>query len=169
MTPPRPQAAAVATLRTGKPARQAAILELVHSRSIRTQEELVAALLSRRLEVTQATVSRDLRELGLVRMNDSGGARYVSASPPDMQTPSLGARLRTVMRDHVHSVEFVEVTGVLRGRPSTAPLVAAALDGARLEEVAGTVAGDDTVLVVARGRRAAARLERHLRALLGER
>jgi transcriptional regulator of arginine metabolism len=151
-----------------KPARQAAILELVRTHAIRTQDELVDALQARHLEVTQATVSRDIRELGLQRVAEPRGPRYVVTTPATEAPPGIGARLRAVMRDHVRSVEFVEVTGVLRSRPSTAPLVAAALDAARLEEVVGTVAGDDTVLVVARGRPAAARLQRRLRALIGE-
>ncbi len=151
-----------------KPARQAAILELVRSRPIRTQDQLVDALVSRRLVATQATVSRDIRELGLLRVADPDGSRYVAASPTDEQPSGIGSRLRAVMRDHVRSVEFVEVMGVLRSRPSTAPLVAAAIDAAHLDEVAGTVAGDDTVLVVARGRAAATRLEQRLRAIIGE-
>lgn len=156
------------TPRRAKPARQAAILELVRTRAIRTQDELVDALQAFNLDATQATVSRDIRELGLQRIAEPRGARYVVTPNATEEPPGIGSRLRTVMRDHVRSVEFVEVTGVLRSRPSTAPLVAAALDAARLEDVAGTVAGDDTVLVVARGRTAAARLQRRLRELIGE-
>ena len=74
-----------------------------------------------------------------------------------------------MLREHVRSVEFVDFVGVLRTRPSTAPLVAAAIDGARYEEVAGTVAGDDTVLVIARGSTAAAALRARLQTMLGRR
>ena len=165
---PRPERSAAVAARRAKPARQAAILELVRTRAIRTQDELVDALQAFHLDATQATVSRDIRELGLQRLADSNGARYVVTRPATEEPPGIGSRLRTVMRDHVRSVEFVEVTGVLRSRPSTAPLVAAAIDAARLEDVAGTVAGDDTVLVVARGRTAATRLQRRLRELIGE-
>jgi len=151
----------------GKVERQQAILDLVDGRAIRTQEELVEALRLRGLEVTQATVSRDLRELGLARVAGGEGLRYVAAV---QEAEGVGlARLRSAMREHVRSVEFVDVLGVVRTRPSTAPLVAAAIDGARYAEVAGTVAGDDTVLVVARGARAAATLAARLEALLGRR
>jgi transcriptional regulator of arginine metabolism len=151
----------------GKWERQTAILDLVEGRAIRTQEELVEGLRARGLEVTQATVSRDLRELGLARVAGGEGPRYVAAV---LETEGAAVtRLRAALRDHVRSIEFVDVLGVVRTRPSSAPLVAAAIDGARYEEVAGTVAGDDTVLVVTRGRQAAAVLGSRLRAALGRR
>jgi transcriptional regulator of arginine metabolism len=154
--------------------RQRAILALVRSTAIRTQDELVSALGARHLDVTQATVSRDIRELGLVRVADPDGHRWVAPGDPAMSAAHivdddarLGSRLERVVRDHVVAVEVVDMLGVVHSRPSTAPLVAAALDQARLSEVAGTVAGDDTVLVVCRGRRAAARLEERLLSILG--
>ncbi|HEV7465536.1 MAG TPA: arginine repressor [Candidatus Dormibacteraeota bacterium] len=151
----------------GKAERQQAILDLVGGRAIRTQEELVAGLRGRGLEVTQATVSRDLRELGLARVAGGEGLRYIA--PVAEAEGSVNARLRSVLREHVRGMEFVGVLGVLRTRPSTAPLVAAAIDGARFDEVAGTVAGDDTVLVVARGAQPAAELRTRLQSMLGRR
>lgn len=150
-----------------KGARHRTILEVVRTRPIRTQDELVDALHKRRLDVTQATVSRDIRELGLVRVADPDGLRYVSGALGTEEAAPAGSRLPGVMRDHVLGIEFVDAIGVVRSRPSTAPLVAAAMDAARLDEVAGTVAGDDTVLVIARGRAAALRLERRLTELMG--
>jgi len=151
----------------GKLERQQAILDLVGGRAIRTQEELVEALRERGLEVTQATVSRDLRELGLARVAGGAGMRYIPAVHEG--EGAHVARLRSALREHVRSVEFVDCLGVVRTRPSTAPLVAAAIDGARYDEVAGTVAGDDTVLVVARGAQAAAALEARLQEVIGRR
>jgi transcriptional regulator of arginine metabolism len=151
-----------------KAERQRAILDLVRMRPIHTQEELVDALHGLRLEVTQATVSRDVRELGLVRIPDGDGLRYVGAMA-DADPGGTAARLRTALREHVRGIEFVDHLGVVRTRPSTAPLVAAAIDAARFDEVAGTVAGDDTVLVVARGRVAARALQARLEALAGGR
>lgn len=159
------------TVRRGgatKSRRHEAILDLVRSRPVHTQEEIVAALADRRLDATQATVSRDLRELGLLRVSDRDGIHYVAGTPVGDEPPSIGARLGAVMRDHARSVEVVGQLGVLRTRPSTAPLVAAAIDAARLDEVAGTVAGDDTVLVVARGAEAATRLARRFRTYIGD-
>ena len=145
-----------------KTARQRAILELVRTRTIRSQGDLVAALRRRRLDVTQATVSRDIRELGLVRVSDPDGPRYVAAFTTVEPDAPPSSRLRATLREHVRGIETVEVLVVVRCRPSTAPLVAAAIDASRLGEVAGTVAGDDTVLVVCRSRSAATRLERRL-------
>jgi transcriptional regulator of arginine metabolism len=151
----------------GKVERQRAILDLVGGRAIRTQEEVVAALRARGLLVTQATVSRDLRELGLARVAGGEGPRYIA--PVAEVEQSVTTRLRGVLREHVRVIEFVDFVGVLRTRPSTAPLVAAALDGARFDEVAGTVAGDDTVLLIARGSEAAAALRERLLPMLGRR
>jgi transcriptional regulator of arginine metabolism len=151
-----------------KAERHRAIVDLVRAHPIRTQEDLVDALRGLRLDVTQATVSRDVRELGLMRVPDGEGLRYV-ASTADVDPGGTSARLRSAVREHVRGVEFVGHLGVVRTRPSTAPLVAAALDQAHFEEVAGTVAGDDTVLVVARGTDAAARLRRKLEAISGAR
>jgi transcriptional regulator of arginine metabolism len=160
-------AAAPAPRVPGKMERQQAILDLVGGRAIRTQEEVVAGLRNRGLEVTQATVSRDLRELGLARVAAGEGMRYIA--PISEAEATVVGRLRGVVREHVRSVEFVDFLGVVRTRPSTAPLVAAAIDGARFDEVAGTVAGDDTVLVVTRGAQAATALRVRLQAMLGRR
>jgi transcriptional regulator of arginine metabolism len=149
-----------------KAERQQAILDLVRDRKVRTQEEIVAALRRRGLDATQATVSRDVRELGLARVHDPDGLRYVAASDSEEASP-VNTRLRAVMREHVRSMEFVEHIGIVHTRPSSAPLVAALLDSAHFEEVAGTVAGDDTVLVVVRSRPGARHLADRLREAMG--
>lgn len=137
--------------------RQRAILQLVRTRVMRTQNDLVDALQRLHLEATQATVSRDIHEMGLVRVRESVGFRYVAAAT-EIDPGATVTRLRDAVRDHVHGMEFIDHLGVIHTRPSTAPLVAAALDASRFEEVAGTVAGDDTVIVVLRSRPAAQRL-----------
>lgn len=151
--------------RPSKRERQEAIVALVRGRAVRTQEEIVAALHASGLDVTQATVSRDLRDLGLARVHEPGGARYVVTDTA--ASASAPPRLRSVMREHVRSMEFVGHLGVIRTRPSSAPLVAAAIDQSHFDEVAGTVAGDDTVLVVIRSVRAVAALAARLRAAVG--
>lgn len=145
-----------------KTERQHAILELVRDRKVRTQEEMVTALRRRGLDATQATVSRDIRELGLVRVHDPDGLRYVAGGDAEEASPA-STRLRAVMREHVRSLEFVEHIGVVHTRPSSAPLVAAVINSCHFEEVAGTVAGDDTVMVVVRTRPGARRLADRLR------
>jgi transcriptional regulator of arginine metabolism len=146
--------------------RQQAILDLVRDRKVRTQDEIVAALHRRGLDATQATVSRDIRELGLARVHDPDGLRYVASGDTE-ESSRVSTRLRAVMREHVRSMEFVEQIGIVRTRPSSAPLVAALIDSAHFDEVAGTVAGDDTVLVVVRSRPGARRLADRLREAMG--
>jgi transcriptional regulator of arginine metabolism len=145
--------------------RRQAVLDLVRSRSVRTQEEIVSALRNRGLDATQATVSRDIRELGLARVHDPDGMRYVARGEATEASP-LTTRLRNAMREHVRSMEFVDHLGVIHTRPGSAPLVASVIDSSHFAEVAGTVAGDDTILVVVRSRPAAARLAERLRTVV---
>jgi transcriptional regulator of arginine metabolism len=124
-----------------KALRQRTILDLVRNRAIHTQDELVEELRRRHHKVTQATVSRDIRELGLHRAPGPEGARYAVGT-------GLGARGVQVLRDFVLRVDSVQFMAVLHTPPGTANLVAYAIDEAAWPEVLGTVAGDDTVLVV---------------------
>lgn len=140
-----------------KPARHRAILKLVRGRVIRTQDELVEQLHRRRFVVTQATISRDIRELGLLRIHDDAGTRYV-APVAELDMEQTSERLRNALREHVRAIEFIDLFGVVHTAPGCAPLVGGALDASRFDEVAGTIAGDDTVLVIARSRPAAQRL-----------
>lgn len=130
-----------------KSLRQRTILDLVRNRAIHTQEELVEELRRRHHQVTQATVSRDIRELGLLRAPGPDGPRYSVGT-------ALGARGVQVLRDFVLRVDSVQFMAVLHTPPGTANLVAYAIDEAGWPEVLGTVAGDDTVLVVTESDRA---------------
>ncbi len=150
-----------------KRSRQRAILELVRTRTIRTQEELVAALAGRHLDVTQATVSRDIRELGLLRVPGDGGARYAQVGA-EVDERAARQRLHNALSEHTHGIEFVDLLGIVHAQPGSASLVAAAIDSSRFDELAGTVAGDDTVLLIARSRPAAQRLLATLRAIWEE-
>ncbi len=135
--------------------RQKAILELVKGRPIHTQDELVEALRSMDHAVTQATVSRDIRELGLSREPSPTGSRYAVRS-------GLNVRLPQVLRDFVSAVDGVHFMAVVHTPPGTATLVAFAIDQSGWPEVLGTVAGDDTVLVATTGERERKLLERRL-------
>lgn len=126
--------------------RRRAILELVRRKPVHTQQELAGALSKLGLAATQATVSRDLQELGLVRT----GAGYRLGEPV-----SLAQEL-------VLSVTVVEFLAVVRTPPGTAGLVARAIDESGLEGLAGTLAGDDTIVVVLSDRSAATPLKRML-------
>jgi transcriptional regulator of arginine metabolism len=150
-----------------KRSRQRAILDLVRTMTIRTQGDLVAALRRRHLDVTQATVSRDIRELGVLRVPADGGVRYaLPGAEIDERTARL--RLHNALSEHTHGIEFVDLLGVVHAEPGTASVVAVAIDNARFEELAGTIAGDDTVLLVARSRPAAQRLMATLRTIQAE-
>ncbi len=130
-----------------KQRRHQAILDLVSSHPVHTQQELAQALAERGLPATQATVSRDIQELRLVRTADG-------YQPP----PSAVA----VFREHVTEVTVVEFVAVIRTGPGTANLVAYNIDQAKLPGVAGTVAGDDTIIAVLAEREAAGALRRML-------
>jgi transcriptional regulator of arginine metabolism len=147
--------------------RHRAILELVRTQVIRTQTDLVRALRRRRLPVTQATVSRDVRDLGLLRVRAPEGARYVAAAA-ELDARAAYTRVRSALSQHVQSVEFVDLLGVVRTAPGSASLVAAAIDSARFDELAGSVAGDDTVIIVSRSRPAAQRLLARLKDMMRE-
>ena len=130
-----------------KEQRQRLILELVRDRPLQTQQELALALAERGIQATQATISRDIQELGLVRT----GARYRVGSP-------------LAISELVLSFRVVQFLVVLRTPPGTANAVAAAIDESGLEGVAGTLAGDDTIIVVLADRKAAEPLRRFLSA-----
>jgi transcriptional regulator of arginine metabolism len=122
-----------------KEGRQRAILELVRGHPVQTQQELAQALARRGHHATQATISRDVQELGLVRT----GAGY-----------QVGTRV-SVTTELVRSVTQVEFLLVIRTPPGTANVVARAIDESDLPGIAGTVAGDDTVIAVLSDRDAA--------------
>ncbi len=153
-----------ATAQAAKRSRQSAVLELVRTRPILNQASLVRALRARRFDVTQATVSRDVRELGLLRIPTDGGMRYVPAAAEVDEGAAL-RRLDHALREHSLGMEFIDLLGVVHAQPGSASLLAAAIDGARFDELAGTIAGDDTVLLIARSRPSAQRLLLRLRAI----
>jgi transcriptional regulator of arginine metabolism len=124
-----------------KAERHQAILEVVNRGAVHTQLEIAAALARRGMRATQATISRDIQELGLVR----AGTGYRSSA--------------ALVRELVLSVELVLPMAVIKTPPGTANLVARRIDEAALPGVAGTVAGDDTIIAVLRKRGAARALK----------
>ncbi len=129
--------------------RREVIRELIESDPPANQRELVERLTKRGIEADQSTISRDLREMGAVRMPGNGGG-LVYGFPGELTAPRGEDELRRGMRDYVISVEASGNMVVLRTAPGNAQAMAAILDRSRLREVAGTVAGDDTILVVVR-------------------
>ncbi|MGH3946031.1 MAG: arginine repressor, partial [Pseudonocardiaceae bacterium] len=149
--------------------RQARIVDLVTHRAVRSQTELAALLAGEGIEVTQATLSRDLDELGAVKLRgvDSGAPVYVipEAGSPVRAVEGGTARLARVLSELLVSADASANLVVLRTPPGAAHFVASALDRAALTDVVGTIAGDDTILVVARGPLPGAKLAERLMAL----
>ncbi len=136
-----------------KAARHARIAQLIASRPVTSQPELGRLLAAAGVAVTQATLSRDLEELGAVKVRTPEGLAY--SLPPEGQprpgtTQSVDARLARLLEELLVSVEATGDLVVLRTPPGGAHLLGSALDRAGLPDVAGTVAGDDTVLLVVR-------------------
>ncbi|SUZ99678.1 uncharacterized protein METZ01_LOCUS52532 [marine metagenome] len=136
--------------------RQAAIVELVTGEAIHSQELLRKRLKRRGFDATQATLSRDIKELGLVKRAADGA--YQRVDVVQMQTMGPRADVQRTVADYLKRVERVEQMIVLKTDPGEAQLLALAIDRATYDEVVGTVGGDDTILVIARHRRAAAEM-----------
>ena len=138
---------------TTRATRQARIVELVSQEQVRSQTELLALLEAEGIETTQATLSRDLDELGAVKLRGAGGVPvYVI---PDDGSPVRGieggtGRLSRLLAELLVSADASGNLAVLRTPPGGAHYLASALDRAALHDVVGTIAGDDTLLVVAR-------------------
>ena len=154
----------ITTTRAG---RQARIVAIVSSRPVHSQGELAALLAAEGIEATQATLSRDLEELGAVKLRgaDGGAGAYVV---PEDGSPVRGVsggteRVTRLLGELLVSTDSSGNLAVLRTPPGAAHYLASALDRAALPDVVGTIAGDDTILVVARepltGAQLAARLE----------
>lgn len=132
--------------RAKKRQRQQTLLRLVGERRLGTQDELVRALRGAGFHATQATVSRDIVELGLVKVARDGVHVYAA---PAAATGGGVDRLRRFCEDYPVEVAVAGNIVVLRSLPGTANALAAALDAARIPEIVGTIAGDDTVFLAA--------------------
>lgn len=125
--------------------RQRRILEIVSNETIGTQKELAERLQQEGFETTQATISRDIKELLLVKVN-IGGDRYKYVIAQD--TPVTDAKLRMVLREFIISYDYSENILILNTAPGNANTVASAIDRAGWQQVIGSLAGDDTVMLV---------------------
>ena len=141
--------------------RQQALLRLVGEKTLATQADLARALHRAGFRATQATISRDIVELGLVKVTRDGA--HVYAAPSAMAAGDGLGRLRRFCEDNAVEATQADSLVVLRSPPGTANALAVGLDTARLAGVVGTVAGDDTVFVATGGGREAARLLERLR------
>lgn len=142
------------------------IRRLVQDGPIRTQGELVRALRRHGVAVTQATVSRDIKRLGLVKVPDNGHYRYALPGAPVPPGPEAGAHLRGVMEEFAREVQVALDLVLVKTVPGGAAPVAQAIDDVRWDEIAGTLAGEDTILVIPRVRSAARSLAARFEALI---
>lgn len=150
-----------------KAKRQRLILEILERTAIANQEELAAELEDRRVSVTQATLSRDLKELKITRVPTGDGYRYQPAAQPSGNGGSPPERLRQVAALEVTGIGANEVVVAVRTMSGRAQGVGAWLDALDLPDVLATIAGDDTVMVHPRSTKHTTRLRRRLAGLLG--
>ena len=144
-----------------KARRQTVLLELIDHEALHSQESLRKRLHQRGFEATQATISRDIKELGLVKRAGDGAYQRPGVEAPNPET-ALTA-LERAAAEFLRRVERVQQLVVIRTDAGQAQPLAIALDRAQLPEVVGTIGGDDTILVVARGARGAATLAKRLK------
>ena len=132
-----------------KQLRQRAIRQLVSDRAVSSQREVVDALTQQGFEVTQATVSRDITELGLHKAARADGHVYIVPDLPSAAIPpGTDERLRRILADIPVRIGRSGLTLVLTGTPGTASVIAQAIDESTLQEQEGTLAGDNTLLVL---------------------
>lgn len=145
--------------------RQDAILETITRQSVETQEQLLAILAEQGIRTTQATISRDIKELHLIK-EPVGSGRYRYAVSAHKERLNFADRLQTILRESIVSVDSARNLVVLKTMPGLAPAAASAFDGMDISSMVGTIAGDDTVLIVLRDDPAAVELCKEVEKLL---
>lgn len=148
-----------------KAIRHAKIKEIIEEECIETQEELAEALRQHNIEVTQATVSRDIKELMLIKVPTDAG-RYRYACPLEKGHVFSQVRMARMFHDSVLSIDASENIIVVKTLPGTANAVASTLDYAKWKEVIGTLAGDDNILVVVKPKDAVTLVMDKMKAML---
>ena len=133
-----------------KVSRQLKIIEIIENNLIETQEDLAQALKNLGFTVTQATISRDIKELKLIKVMSHDGIQHYA---PLKDIGSIyNERVNAVFKESVLTIDYVENTIVLRTLPAMAQAAALAIDSLEWSEIVGTIAGDDTIFVLIRNR-----------------
>ena len=148
-----------------KAQRQAKIVEIISNANVETQEQLLQALTDQGFSSTQATISRDIKELRIVKELTSLGT-YRYCVPEKDAPPALSDRLNNIFRECVISVDYAENLVVIHTLPGMANAAASALDAMCSGAVLGTLAGDDTVVIVMREGHAAAAFSGEIKAVI---
>ena len=140
-----------------KPGRQNAILEIISEKDIETQNQLMQELAARGVKSTQATLSRDIKDLRLVKeLGPSGNYRYVVAAKTE--TADLDMRLKKILRESLVSYDVAQNLLVIRTLPGLASAACSAFDSMEIENLVGTLAGDDTAFLAMRDKESAVKL-----------
>lgn len=145
--------------------RQNAILQLINDNNIETQYELAEALRDMGYDVTQATVSRDIKELRLIKKQTEGGKSVYAKSSESSPLSDIDSRFNIIFCKCVVSIEYAVNNIVVKTLPGMAQAAGAAIDAMDFPEVVGSIAGDDTVMMVVRSEESARRLVYKLRAM----
>jgi len=128
--------------------RHVKIREIITGHEIETQDELVESLRTAGFNVTQATVSRDIKELHLIKVPLDDG-RYKYSMPADQRYNPM-QRLKRALSDHFINIDFTENLVVMKCMPGTANTICALIDNLEWTEIMGTICGDDTILIICR-------------------
>jgi transcriptional regulator of arginine metabolism len=147
-----------------KERRQRAIADLIRGGTLSSQEELAERLSGLGFAVTQATISRDLDQIGAMKVRRAGQLSYAL---PDQVQPAPGPRLATLLRDFVRSIDTAANLIVIKTPPGSAHLIGVALDQSEYPEIVGTICGDDTIFVATASPETAAELGTKLRSAAG--
>ncbi len=140
-----------------KPGRQNAILEIIAEKDIETQNQLMQELAARGVKSTQATLSRDIKDMRLVKeLGPSGNYRYVVAAKAE--TTDLDMRLKKILRESLVSYDVAQNLLVIRTLPGLASAACSAFDSMEIENLVGTLAGDDTAFLAMRDKESAVKL-----------
>ena len=148
-----------------KNSRQSEIMNIIQTMEIETQEQLLAELRSRGFTATQATISRDIKELRLVKeLTGRGGYRYTLTERKS--TGNTDSRLRNIFKEGVTSVDVAQNIVVVRTMPGLASAACAALDGMGISGMVGSLAGDDTGILIMRDNASAQQFSSEVHKLL---
>ena len=145
--------------------RQAEIMRIVESVDVETQEQLLDELRRRGFSATQATISRDIKQLHLVK-ELSGSGRYKYALSERKSAMNLAGRLRTIFKESVTSFDVAQNIVVINTMPGRASAAAVALDGMEIPDMVGSLAGDDTAILIMRTNEAAAQFCQEIHEML---
>ena len=148
-----------------KSQRQAKIMEIITNRNVETQEQLLNELHKAGFSSTQATISRDIRDLRIVKELTSFGTYRYTVASSEMGS-SFSNKLNTIFRECITSFDYAQNMIVIRTLPGLAPAAASAIDAMNMSVVLGSLAGDDTVFVVMRDNNAAAAFCGEIKSLL---